>query len=104
MVVPVDDTALDRELMAALRARGARVTMPRLLVHRHVRRAGGHLTAEQVMSQLAPVAPSLSPATVYSTLELLDELGVVRRVSTPGGATVYDPRNEPHHHVICHVC
>ena len=36
--------------------------------------------------------PSLSPATVYATLDLLAELGLIRRVSTPRGAAVFDTR------------
>ena len=100
----VPDSVLDEQLAAALRARGHRVTAPRLLVHRHVRRSSGHLTAEQVHGELAPGLPSLSPATIYATLELLDELGFVRRLSTPGATTVYDPRTEAHHHVICRRC
>ena len=98
------DSLLDEQLAAALRARGHRVTAPRLLVHRHVRRSSRHLTPEQVHGELAPGLPSLSPATIYSTLELLDELGFVRRLSTPGGTTVYDPRTDAHHHVICRRC
>ncbi|HET8953975.1 MAG TPA: transcriptional repressor [Solirubrobacteraceae bacterium] len=100
----VPDSVLDAELASALRARGHRVTAPRLLVHRHVRRSRGHLTPEQLHGELAPGLPSLSPATIYATLELLDELGFVRRVSTPRGTTVYDPRTDPHHHVICRRC
>jgi Fe2+ or Zn2+ uptake regulation protein len=98
------DAELDRELSTALRSRGQRVTLPRLLVHRHVRRRDGHVTPEQLLAEIGPAAPSLSPATIYSTLELLDELGFVRRVSTPRGGTVYDPRTDPHHHVICRRC
>src|SRR3954452_23178238 len=101
---PISDATLDAELSAALRGRGHRVTLPRLLVHRHLRRREGHLTAEQLHSELAPLLPSLSPATIYGTLDLLDELGFVRRVSTPRGTTVYDPRTAPHHHVICRSC
>lgn len=100
----VTDPELDRELTTALRAGGHRVTIPRLVVHRHVRRATNHLTPEAVHSQLAGGLPSLSPATIYSTLELLDELGLVRRVSTPRGGTVYDPRVDDHHHLICRNC
>ena len=103
-MAPVTDRELDTQLTAALRARGLRVTAPRLLVHRHVRRSARHLTAEQVHGELAPGMPSLSPATIYATLDLLDELGFVRRLSTPRGTTVYDPRTEPHHHVICRRC
>ena len=98
------DPELDRELSAALRSRGHRVTLPRLLVHRRVRRRQGHLTAEQLSAELAAELPSLSPATVYATLDLLDALGFVRRVSTPRGTTVYDPRTEPHHHAVCRRC
>ena len=104
MSTPATDRELDLELTAALRGRGHRVTVPRLLVHRHVRRSRGHLTAEQVHGELAPGLPSLSPATIYATLDLLDELGFVRRLSTPGGTIVYDPRTEAHHHAICRRC
>jgi Fe2+ or Zn2+ uptake regulation protein len=100
----VDDTALDQELIAALRSRGQRVTLPRLLVHRHIRRSPTHVTPEQLHAELAPRLPSLSPATIYGTLELLDDLGFVRRVSTPRGGTVYDSRVDEHHHVICRSC
>jgi Fe2+ or Zn2+ uptake regulation protein len=98
------DADLDSRLVAALRERGLRVTLPRLLVHRHVRRGDDHLTPEQVHAELAALHPGLSPATIYSTLDLLDELGFVRRVSTPRGATVYDSRTAQHHHVICRSC
>jgi Fe2+ or Zn2+ uptake regulation protein len=100
----VTDAELDAELVAALRERGQRVTMPRLLVHRLVRRGAEHVTPDQVHAALAPDHPGLSPATIYGTLDLLDELGFVRRVSTPRGATLYDPRTDEHHHVICREC
>jgi Fe2+ or Zn2+ uptake regulation protein len=98
------DQQLDRELTEALRARGHRVTLPRLLVHRHVRHSPQHVTPEQVHGELAGQLPSLSHATVYATLEVLEELGFVRRLSTPGGVTVYDSRTEDHHHAFCRRC
>ena len=91
----MNDPDLDSELIEALRERGQRVTMPRLLVHRLVRRSPGHVTPEQVHAELSPGHPGLSPATIYGTLDLLDELGFLRRVSTPRGGTVYDPRVAP---------
>jgi Fe2+ or Zn2+ uptake regulation protein len=100
----MDSSLLDTELIDVLRARGQRVTLPRLLVHRHVRGAQRHVTAEQVYAELADELPSLSPATVYSTLDLLDELGFVRRMNTPRGAIMYDSRVDDHHHVICRHC
>src|ERR687886_202284 len=53
----------DSELIAALRATGRRVTMPRLAVHRHLRESPRHVTAEQVYAELADQIPSLSAAT-----------------------------------------
>src|SRR3954451_18284692 len=64
----------DTELIAALRASGRRVTMPRLAVHRHLRAGARHVTAEQLHAELAEQIPSLSAATVYDTLDLLDGL------------------------------
>jgi Fe2+ or Zn2+ uptake regulation protein len=103
-MVRVHNAAVDDELITALHARGQRVTIPRLLVHRHLRRAANHVTPEQLHAELAPQLPSLSPATIYGTLDLLDDLGFVRRVSTPRGGTVYDSRVDDHHHIICRSC
>jgi len=41
---------------------------------------------------------------VYSTLELLEGLGLVRRVGTGNGAVVFDSRVEPHAHTVCRQC
>ena len=90
----------DQVLTDALRARGQRVTLPRLMVHRFVTRAPRHVTADDIHGEL----PSLSFATIYSTLDLFEELGLVRRVSTLGGSAVYDSRVEAHDHAICRVC
>jgi Fe2+ or Zn2+ uptake regulation protein len=90
----------DQKLSEALRARGQRVTLPRLMVHRFVSRAPQHVTADDVHEEL----PSLSFATIYSTLELLEELGLVRRVSTLEGVAVYDSRTDAHDHAVCRVC
>jgi Fur family transcriptional regulator, peroxide stress response regulator len=90
----------DQVVTEALRTRGQRVTLPRLMVHRFVSRAPQHVTAEDIHREL----PSLSFATIYSTLELLEELGLVRRVSTLEGAAVYDSRTEPHGHAVCRRC
>jgi Fe2+ or Zn2+ uptake regulation protein len=98
------DSELDQQLIEALRERGHRVTVPRLLVHRHVRRTPTHVTAEQVSSELAAELPSLSAATIYATLDLLEGLGFVRRVSTPHGTTVFDSRQDAHHHLVCRRC
>ena len=90
----------DKVFADALRARGQRVTLPRLMVHRVVAESPQHVTADDIHEEL----PSLSFATIYSTLDLLEELGMVRRVSTLEGATVYDSRTDSHDHATCRSC
>jgi Fe2+ or Zn2+ uptake regulation protein len=91
---------LDTRITKALRDAGHRVTLPRLMVHRHVAATPQHVTAEDIRAEL----PSLSLGTVYSTLDLFEELGLVRRVSTLEGAAVYDSRPDLHAHAVCRRC
>ena len=98
------DVAIDDQLISALRAHGHRITAPRLVVYRHLRRHEGHHAAERVHRDLVADNPSLSPATVYSTLDLLADLGLVRRMSTMRGVALYDTRTDEHHHLVCRSC
>jgi Fe2+ or Zn2+ uptake regulation protein len=57
-----------------------------------------------LLEAVTPQLPGVSLATVYATLELLEELGMTRRVPMPGGVTVFDSRTDPHHHTRCRRC
>jgi Fe2+ or Zn2+ uptake regulation protein len=48
--------------------------------------------------------PGTSTPTVYAALELLVDLGLVRRIDAGAGATLYDARTEPHQHTVCRQC
>jgi Fe2+ or Zn2+ uptake regulation protein len=94
----------DADLSELLRDRGQRVTTQRLLIHRFLRDHPRHLTAEQVLAGVADGLPGTALPTVYATLELFEDLGLVRRVQTGGGTMVFDPRTDPHHHFTCRRC
>jgi Fe2+ or Zn2+ uptake regulation protein len=94
----------DQALSELLRDRGQRVTSQRLVIHRFLREHEGHLTAEQVLAGVADALPGTALPTVYATLDLFEDLGLVRRVQTGGGTMVFDPRTEPHHHITCRRC
>ena len=94
----------DATLIAALRARGMRVTPQRLLIHRALLEPGRHTTAEQVLERVSERLPNASLPTVYAALELFEELGIARRVAAGSGAALWDPRPEPHHHFVCSAC
>jgi Fur family transcriptional regulator, stress-responsive regulator len=102
-MTPSVDT-LDRELTETLRSRGQRVTPQRLVLHRVLRGQDRHVTAEEAMRAVGRRLPNVSLPTVYATLELFEELGLVRRVAMEGGPTLFDSRTDDHNHVACRRC
>src|SRR2546421_8537040 len=97
-------TEIDEGLVSQLRERGMRVTPQRIVIHRELCGHSQHLTAEQVLARVSDVLPGTSLPTVYSTLELLEGLQLVRRVGTGTGAVLFDSRVEPHAHTVCRRC
>ena len=94
----------EQALSAALRERGQRVTPQRLTIARVVREMNTHVTAEQVLHAVSEQLPGVSLPTVYATLDLLEELGSLRRVTAGGGPVLYDPALGQHHHAVCTSC
>jgi Fe2+ or Zn2+ uptake regulation protein len=94
----------DEELTALLRARGQRITPQRLVIHRVLRQRDRHLSAEDVREAVKHDLPGTSIPTVYATLDLLADLGLVRRIHVGAGPTLYDARTDAHHHTICTNC
>src|SRR4051795_4223351 len=94
----------DIELIEALRKRGQRVTPQRLVINRTLQDLNRHVSAEEVLGAVEERLPNVSLPTVYSTLELLGQLGLVRRVGPAGGRVLFDPRMDEHQHAVCSVC
>ncbi len=97
---PSDD---QDDLIELLHSRGQRVTCQRIVILRQLRRRRQHATAEEIHRAVHEELPGTSTPTVYATLELLVELGLVRRIET-GTAALYDARLEPHQHAVCRGC
>src|SRR4051812_50035132 len=89
------------DLASALRARGLRVTRQRLEIDRTVRELGGHVSAEDVLNGVGTRLRGVSLPTVYSTLELLEALGAVRRGGHVARRVLFDSRGDEHHHPGC---
>ena len=94
----------ENELQQVLRERGQRVTPQRVLIHRAIGELDRHASAEQVLERVSAHLPNAGLPTVYATLQLFEELGTVRRVSTGGGPTLWDPRTDDHGHTVCKRC
>ena len=95
----IDVMPIDPDLATRLRARGLRMTSKRDEVLQAVRRLG-HATPEQISAAV----PDIDVTTVYRTLELLEEIGLVRHTHLGHGAPSFRPADDDHIHVICHAC
>ena len=73
-------------------------------MHRLLRDRNRHLSAEELLSEASEQLPGVSLPTVYATLELFEQLGIVRRVNGGGGTLLWDTRADTHHHMICRNC
>jgi Fur family ferric uptake transcriptional regulator len=96
------DIAVDarsNDLAERLRERGLRLTPQRVQVLEAVRQLQ-HATPEQVHETL----PDVDLVTVYRTVELLEELDLIRHTHLSHGAASYRPAEDDHVHVICHNC
>ncbi len=63
-----------------------------------------HPSADQVYTMLSSSMPTLSKATVYNTLNLFADKGVVKTMSPSGVERHYDGVVSRHGHIICPIC
>ncbi len=103
--MPTDTREIEgQDLIELLRSRGQRVTSQRLVILRELRRRGVHATAEEILDSIRHDLPGTSVPTVYATLDLFVELGLARKLDAGTGAALYDPRTDPHQHMVCRHC
>ncbi|MCD6254133.1 MAG: transcriptional repressor [Thermotogae bacterium] len=89
-----------------LRERGNRVTAQREAILKIFEEVGDHLGAEDVYQLLMRRRRRISKATVYRTLELLTNMGMLRRLELNEGVYRYElaESTSNHHHAICTSC
>ena len=82
-----------------------RLTDQRRTIMRQLAGTKRYLTAQELHSRLARTKPSIGLATVYRTLEMLRELGLVASIARAGEtAYLYCGGDHHHHHAICTQC
>jgi len=92
------------ELADRLRGSGYRLTPQRQLILRAVEDLG-HATVDEVLSRVRTQASAVNASTVYRTLEVLEELGLVRHTHLSDRAPTYHSAREPEHfHLVCRRC
>lgn len=89
---------------ALLRSQGYRLTPQRELVLAAVETLG-HATPDEVFAEVRRHSDSINLSTVYRTLELLDELGLIRHAHLSDRAPTYhSARGHEHAHLVCRHC
>lgn len=88
----------DTDVVALLRSHGIHPTSQRVLIARVLFTRCTHLSAEDVYQLVNVDNRRVSKATVYNTLGLLADKGVVREVIADPTRIFYDPNTTPHHH------
>jgi len=92
-------------LTSALRKAGLRLTPQRLAICRALVHGQGHPTATELHEQLRADFPTLSLATVYTTLNTLLALGLIHDLGDAGDGTAhFDPVTDPHVNLVCTRC
>jgi len=82
-----------------------RDTAQRQLLLGLLREAEGHLDADELYQQARHKQPSLSLSTVYRSLKLFKELGLVEEHQFDGTRRHYETKPETrHHHLVCLGC
>lgn len=83
-----------------LEKHGIKPSAQRVAVAEFVLHTDAHPSADEVWSRVRERFPMVSRATVYNTLNLFVEKGLIRQLTLTGGRVVFDPNVEKHHHFI----
>ena len=88
-----------------LRERGLRWTPQRRLLIEVLADEDGHVTGAELLERCRERDPATIPSTVYRTLDVLEELGLIRHGHGPGGREEYHVLPETEHgHLHCEAC
>lgn len=88
------------DAVTALRDRGIQPSAQRVAVAAYVLLTDEHPSADEVWSRVQQSFPMISRATVYNTLNLFVEKGLLCEHVLAEGRLVYDPNTTRHHHFI----
>jgi len=94
----------DAKIVEALRRRGYKATPQRIAICRFVLHNRAHPTAQETYREVRQAYPTVSLATVYKTLSVLSELGLVQELPLGHGEARFDSYVEPHVNLVCRRC
>jgi Fur family ferric uptake transcriptional regulator len=97
-----------KDIYAKVLERGHKMTPQRwAIISIFLMNRGRHLSADDIYTALKETYPNQGIATVYRTLDLLEEIGVLKRIEFGDGRARYEVKDEEralHHHLVCQRC
>ena len=92
----------EKNLLHILHKYGYRLTPQRMMVVEAIEDSRDHISADEIYAKAVTKYPYLNISTVYRTLELLKEKGLVAETDLGGGRYLYHPSEKAqHHHLVC---
>jgi Fur family ferric uptake transcriptional regulator len=92
------------DLLEALRARGLRMTPQRRAIVAEILRAQGHISPTAIARRVQADMPGVNPSTVYRTLALLEDVGILQHSHVETGAEYHRAEEAHHVHLTCRNC
>ena len=92
-----------KEFIDMLRKEGHKVTPQRIELFKIIKNCK-HPTVEEVYHRINKSHPTVNPATVYKTIELLREMGEIQEMSVIDGKIRYETNMTPHINIHCIKC
>ena len=93
------------DIVSKLSQLGYRLTPQRMMVFSAIENSDDHISAEEIYAQVVAKYSHVNISTVYRTLELLKQLGLVTETDLGGGRVRYHPMDKGHHHhLVCREC
>lgn len=91
---------MNPDVVHILEEHGIQPTAQRVAVAEYVLRTGEHPSADKVWAVVGENFPAISRATVYNTLNLFVEKGLLRELHLAPDSVLFDSNTERHHHFI----
>jgi len=96
---------LINKIIDTLKKNGVKVTPQRIAIIKYLEKDKDHSSAEQIYNHLIKDFPTVSLATVYNTLEMLEQINMISKIKISDDNIVnYEYHKIPHHHFYCKKC
>jgi Fur family transcriptional regulator, peroxide stress response regulator len=92
------------EFLASCRRKGIKATHQRTEILRELAASEEHPDAETIHTRVRQRIPAISVDTIYRTLRLFEDSGVISRVGSIRDRTRFDANTDQHHHFVCTEC